>query len=183
LISDLDCPLYRSLEAALDNIPAQLRDSIIRLSEQQVEEEEAKRRAEMEERGARRSRAEAARISAGQGAAGRRNVQKTRIVAFEEELEDEEDALEERVRMRGLNGDSEGSDDGEAVTVRVSYNTNDTSADLSCFIRIVSKMDQTQRWWIWMRSQTSRGLSCCISRIELLSTETQQRGRVRNEQR
>ncbi|KAJ9117345.1 hypothetical protein QFC24_006439 [Naganishia onofrii] len=83
-----------SLEAALDNMPAQLRDSIIRLSEQQVEEEEAERRAEMEERGARRSRAEAARISAGQGAAGRRNVQKTRIVAFEEELEDEEDALE-----------------------------------------------------------------------------------------
>ncbi|KAJ9115430.1 hypothetical protein QFC22_005187 [Naganishia vaughanmartiniae] len=120
-----------SLEAALDNIPAQLRDSIIRLSEQQAEEEEAERRAEQEERGARRSRAEAARISAGQGSAGRRTAPKTRIVAFEEELEDDDDdALEERVRMRGLNGDSEGSDDGETVTNRLQDGSDEEVVDL-----------------------------------------------------
>ncbi|KAJ9102978.1 hypothetical protein QFC19_004535 [Naganishia cerealis] len=106
-----------SLEAALSNIPSQLRDSILRLSEQQKEEEEAERLAERDERDARRSRAEAARSSAGQGTNGRKNVQKSRIVAFEEELgEDDDDDLQERIRMRGLNGDSEGSDEGEVVT-------------------------------------------------------------------
>ncbi|KAJ9094979.1 hypothetical protein QFC21_005772 [Naganishia friedmannii] len=119
-----------SLQAALDNIPSQLRDSIIRLSEQQAEEEEAERRAELEERGARRSRAEAARISAGQGTAGRKTVPKTRVVAFEEELDDDEDALDERVRMRGLNGDSEGSDDGEAVTNHLDDGSGSEVVDL-----------------------------------------------------
>lgn len=45
------------------------------------------------------------------------------MVAFEEELDDDEDAARERVAMRGVRGDSEGSDDGEEVVVcsRISF--------------------------------------------------------------
>lgn len=108
-----------SLADAFNNIPDQLRDQILRLEEQQYDAEEAERLAEREERDARRMRAEAARMaSEGSGKASRGLPQKPKTIAFEEELEEDDEAqARDRVAMRGVTGDSEGSDDGEAVVV------------------------------------------------------------------
>lgn len=97
-----------------------MRDQILRLEEQQHDEEEAERLAEREERDARRLRAEAARLAVeGGGKAARGVLQKPKTIAFEEELEEDDEAqTRDRIAMRGVTGDSEGSDDGEAVMVR-----------------------------------------------------------------
>jgi hypothetical protein len=50
------------------------------------------------------------------GKVSRRVLQPPRTAAFEEELDEEEDSGG-RVAMRGVMGDSEGSDDGEEVVV------------------------------------------------------------------
>lgn len=113
------CSHHSSLADAFSNIPDQLRDQILRLEEQQHDEEEAERLAEREERDARRLRAEAARLAVeGGGKAAGGVLQKPKTIAFEEELEEDDEAqTRDRVAMRGVTGDSEGSDDGEAVVV------------------------------------------------------------------
>lgn len=111
-------PYLRSLADAFNNIPDQLRDQILRLEEQQYDAEEAERLAEREERDARRQRAEAARMASEGAGKGSRGLQKPKTIAFEEELEEDDEAqARDRIAMRGVTGDSEGSDDGEAVVV------------------------------------------------------------------
>jgi hypothetical protein len=105
LDSDLD--LYTTA------VPDHIRQSIIRLTEQQRSEEEAERELEREEAKARRSR------SAVAGPSSRAKEPRIRTVAFEEELDgddllaDEADALEARVRLNLREGE-EGSSDGES---------------------------------------------------------------------
>lgn len=104
-------------------VPDHIRQSIMRLTEQQRSEEDAEREAEREEARLRRQRS-------GVGAAGpstlssskakdKERDRQIRTVAFEEELEgddlldDETDALEARVRLNLREGE-EGSSDGES---------------------------------------------------------------------
>jgi hypothetical protein len=57
---------------------------------------------------------------ASEGAAGKasRGLPKPKTIAFEEELEEDDEAqARDRIAMRGVTGDSEGSDDGEAIVV------------------------------------------------------------------
>jgi len=105
-------PTCSDLDSYTAGIPEHIRASILRLSEQQVDEEEAEREALREEAKARRGRTATAGPSS-------RPEPRTRTVAFEEELDaedlldDETDALEARVRLNLREGE-DGSSDGES---------------------------------------------------------------------
>ncbi|KAH8089072.1 hypothetical protein HD553DRAFT_305089 [Filobasidium floriforme] len=100
------------LDSYTNAVPDHIRQSIIRLTEQQRSEEEAERELEHEEAKARRSRSAVAGPS-------KAKEPRIRTVAFEEELDeddlldDETDALEARVRLNLREGE-EGSSDGES---------------------------------------------------------------------
>ena len=102
-----------------------MREQILRLEEQQHDEEEAAAMAAQLERDEHRLRAEAARLAAEGPKASREVLRGPKMVAFEEELEDDDDAARQRVAMRGVRGDSEGSDDGEEVVVCYRYFLSD----------------------------------------------------------
>jgi hypothetical protein len=128
--------LFSNLDVLTSGIDEQTRASILRLSEQQRDEEEAAREAEREEAKARRAR------SAGQAGSSKTKQPKVRTVAFEEELEgedlfdDETDARENLVKLNMREGE-EGSSDGESyvnseedVSCRSTSSVVDAIADL-----------------------------------------------------
>jgi hypothetical protein len=116
-------PLFSNLDVLTSGIDEHTRASILRLSEQQRDEEEAAREAEREEAKARRAR------SAGQAGSSKTKQPKVRTVAFEEELEgedlfdDETDARENLVKLNMREGE-EGSSDGESYV--------NSEEDVSC---------------------------------------------------
>ncbi len=98
-------------------IPDHIRESILRLSQQQQEEEDAEFAAEREAAAERRARHAAKGGDAGPSVGKARET--TRVVAFEDELdEDDDEDPRGRAGARGIVQDGEESDEGSDVVAR-----------------------------------------------------------------
>ncbi len=102
---------FSDIPSLTAGIPDHIRASILRLSEQQLEEEEEELRIEREDAAFRRSRA-------GKREEVTRVAGKSRAIAFDDEADEDEEMDEERVVERGLVADGDESDEGSDVLAK-----------------------------------------------------------------